>query len=185
MNPQALAHAQSIAAQVLDGVNAADLDSSTPCANWNVAQLIDHLVGSQHWASSSIEGIPMAQTGEGASAGDYRQAFNDAAQAALDAFNQDGAMDRTVNPGFGDMPAAALLGLAVTDTFTHSWDLAKATGQNTDLDPQLATQLLAASQQAIQPAFRSEEGSIFGPEQQAPDGASPADQLAAFLGRTV
>ena len=101
------------------------------------------------------------------------------------AFSEDGALDRTVNPGFGDMPATALLGMAVTDTFTHAWDLAKATGQDTNLAPELATQLLAQAQQSIQPAFRSEEGSIFGLVQPAPDGACPADQLAAFLGRTV
>jgi uncharacterized protein (TIGR03086 family) len=83
------------------------------------------------------------------------------------------------------MPATALLGLATTDTFTHAWDLAKATGQDTDLAPEMAAQLLAASREAIQPAFRSEEGTIFGFEQEAPEGASNADQLAAFLGRTV
>ncbi len=185
MNPQILAQAQNIASQVLSNVTADQLTNDTPCANWKVAQLIDHLVGSQHWSRSAIEGVDMDQTGEGSADGDYLQAFNDAAQAALDAFNADGAMDRTVNPGFGDMPAPALLGLAVTDTFTHAWDVAKATGQDTNLDAQLADQLLAASRQMIQPAFRSEEGNIFGPEKQAPEGASAADQLAAFLGREV
>jgi uncharacterized protein (TIGR03086 family) len=127
----------------------------------------------------------MTDTGEGAAQGDYRQTFADAAAAATAAFAQDGALDRTVDPGFGDMPATALLGLATTDTFTHAWDLAKATGQDTDLAPEMAAQLLAASREAIQPAFRSEEGTIFGFEQEAPEGASNADQLAAFLGRTV
>jgi uncharacterized protein (TIGR03086 family) len=77
------------------------------------------------------------------------------------------------------------MGLAMTDTFTHAWDVAKATGQDTDLAPELAAQLLEASKMMIQPAFRSEEGTVFGPEQTAPDGASTADQLAAFLGRKV
>jgi hypothetical protein len=49
----------------------------------------------------------------------------------------------------------------------------------------MAAQLLAQSRQSIQPAFRSEEGSIFGLEQEAPEDASNADKLAAFLGRTV
>jgi uncharacterized protein (TIGR03086 family) len=92
---------------------------------------------------------------------------------------------RTVNPGFGDMPAIALMGLSSTDTFTHSWDLARATGQDTNLAPELAAALLEQSRVSIQPEFRSDEGTLFGPEQTAPAGASPADQLAAFLGRTV
>ena len=94
-------------------------------------------------------------------------------------------MEKMLTLPFGQMPGSAFIGLAATDTFVHGWDLAKATGQSTDLDPALATQLLAGSRQAIQPAFRSETGNPFGPEQTAPAGASNADQLAAFLGRTV
>ena len=62
---------------------------------------------------------------------------------------------------------------------------AKATGQNTDLVPALAAQLLEGAKVAISPAFRSEEGAVFGFEQVAPAGACNADQLAAFLGRKV
>ncbi|MFT4865258.1 MAG: hypothetical protein ACI8RE_001446, partial [Ilumatobacter sp.] len=66
------------------------------------------------------------------------------------------------------------------------WDLAKATGQSTDLAPELAAQLLEASRQMIQPGFRGEDGAApFGVEQEYPEGACNADQLAAFLGRTV
>ena len=86
---------------------------------------------------------------------------------------------------FGQMPGAAFAGIAATDDFTHGWDLAKATGQSTNLAPVLAAQLLISSKQAISPAFRSPERALFGPEQVAPPGASAADQLAAFLGRTV
>lgn len=186
MNPTApLAQAQDVARAVLANVGPDQLDGPTPCKDWNVGQLIDHLVGGQHWARTGVQGAEMTETGEGASQGDFGATFDQAAQASLAAFAEDGALGRTVNPGFGDMPAAALMGLATTDTFTHAWDLAKATGQDTDLAPELATALLEQSQQAIQPAFRSEEGTIFGPEQEAPEGASPADQLAAFLGRTV
>lgn len=63
--------------------------------------------------------------------------------------------------------------------------LAKATGQNTNLAPELAGQLLIGAEHAISPAFRSPEGNPFGEEQPAPTGANNADQLAAFLGRKV
>ncbi len=185
MNPQVLAQAQQIAAGLLANVTPDQLDHTTPCANWNVGQLVDHLVGGQHWARSGVQGAAMDETGDGASAGDFQAAFADAAQRCLDAFSEDGALARTVNPGFGDMPATALLGLAVTDTFTHSWDLATATGQDSDLAPELAEQLLAASQHSIRPEFRTEDGSLFGPEQPAPEGATAAARLAAFLGRRV
>ena len=92
-------------------------------------------------------------------------------------------MEKTLTLPFGQMPGSAFVGIAATDTFTHGWDLAKATGQDTDLAPALAEQLLNGARQFIQPAFRSPEGAVFGPEQPAPAGASNADQLASFLGR--
>jgi len=185
MDPSTLARSQQIAATVLDSVSPDQLDRSTPCTQWTVAQVIDHLVGAQHWARSGMEGVEMTDTGEGSSAGDFRATFRAAATSSLAAFNVDGALARTVNPGFGDMPAVGLLAMAATDTFTHAWDLAKATGQSTDLDPELAAELLTSARASIPPTFRSEEGSIFGLEQTAPEGATAADQLAAFLGRTV
>lgn len=180
-----LAAAQSIAAGVLAGVGPDQLDGSTPCAKWTVANLIDHLVGSQHWARSAMEGVEMTDTGEGSSHGDFHAAFLDAAAATLASFQVDGALDKVVDPGFGDMPGAALMGLTTTDTFQHAWDLATATAQDNSLDPGLATELLAAARRMVQPSFRSEEGAIFGPEQTAPEDADPAAQLAAFVGRTV
>ncbi|MEZ5380227.1 MAG: TIGR03086 family metal-binding protein [Microthrixaceae bacterium] len=184
MNPQTLGQAQQVAANVLANVSADQLDQPTPCANWNVGQLVDHLVGAQKWATAGVQGSEM-EDAEGVSQGDYNAAFAAAAQDAQDAFSAEGAMDRTVNPGFGDMPAAALLGMAVTDTLTHAWDLATATGQDNDLAPELSAQVLEASRQSMQPAFRTEDGSLFGPEQQAPEGANNATKLAAFLGRNV
>lgn len=185
MNPDALAQSQQVAAAVLDRVTPDQLTLPTPCDNWTVAQLIDHLIGAQHWARCGMKGIEMTDTGEGASAGDFKATFADAAEQSLAAFREDGALDRTVNAGFGDMPATALLGMATTDTFTHAWDLATATGQDNDLAPELAAQLLEGARATISPAFRSEEGSIFKPEQPAPEGTSAASQLAAFLGRAV
>jgi len=185
MNPNVLAQSQDIARSVLAKVTPDQLSLETPCREWKVSNLIDHLVGGQHWARSAVQGVEMTETSDGSSSGDYTATFDQAAKENLAAFSEDGALGRTVNPGFGDMPAGALLGLSITDTFTHAWDLARATGQDTDLAPELAGQLLAASQESIQDAFRSEDGAIFGLEQPAPEGASPADRLAAFLGRTV
>lgn len=180
-----LTQAQNVAREVLANVSPDQLDNDTPCANWKVSNLIDHLVGAQHWARCAMQGVPMTETGDGSSAGDFTATFDAAATATSASFAEEGALTKMVNPGFGDMPGAALMGLATTDTLTHAWDLAKATGQNTDLAPELATALLAQARQMIQPGFRSEDGAIFGPEQTAPEGASAADQLAAFLGRTV
>jgi len=184
MNAQALAACQAIAHDVMANVTPEQMELATPCAEWNVGQLIDHMVGAQQWGMATMQGSE-PQAAEGACQGDYCGDFQAAAQACAASFSEEGALEKMVNPGFGDMPGAAMLGLVMNDTFTHAWDLAQATGQDTNLNPEMAQQILAAAQQMIQPAFRSEEGAIFGMEQQAPEGANAATQLAAFLGRKV
>ena len=62
----------------------------------------------------------------------------------------------------------------------HGW-LAVATGQPPELPEPVAVAALEASEQIVTAELR--EGR-FGPEQAAPDGASPTDRLTAFLGRT-
>ncbi len=169
---------------VLTAVTSDQLTADTPCAAWKVSDLINHIVGGQYFFEAGVLGQPPAGEVD-YSAGDYVAAFDEASARCVAAFAADGAMEKMLTLPFGQMPGAAFAGLAATDTFTHGWDLAKATGQSTDLAPELAAQLLAGAKMSIQPAFRSEEGTVFGPERTAPDGASNADQLAAFLGRAV
>ncbi len=170
---------------VLAGVSANQLHEATPCAEWDVSALINHIVGGQRFFASSIRGQTPSGEERDDAAGDYLAEFEAASADCVAAFNEEGAMGRSVTLPFGDMPGSAWFGLATMDTFTHGWDLAKATGQDTDLAPELATQLLAQARQSISPQFRSDDGAVFGHEQSAPDGASAADQLAAFLGRKV
>jgi uncharacterized protein (TIGR03086 family) len=185
VNVDVLKKAQNIAAGVIAGVKPDQMSNATPCKEWDVSQLIDHLVGTQKWGAAVVSGRSPEDSGDGASKGDYQAAFAAASAEAEAAFSADGALERMVNPGFGDMPGSAVLGLTITDAFTHAWDLATATGQDADLDPDLAGQLLAASEQSMSDDFRSAEGTIFGLRQDAPDGAPAAAQLAAFLGRKV
>ena len=85
---------------------------------------------------------------------------------------------------FGSLPGSVYIGIVTTDAFTHGWDLARATGQSTDLDPEFAAELLEGSRLFLQPAFRGADGERpFGAEQSPPPNATNADLLAAFLGR--
>jgi hypothetical protein len=74
--------------------------------------------------------------------------------------------------------------MASADQFVHGWDLAKATGQSSDLDRELAGEFLAFYRQAIVDEYR-------GPDAVAPFGplvtttsTDPVAQLAAISGRT-
>ncbi|HEY1651631.1 MAG TPA: hypothetical protein VGG09_07085 [Acidimicrobiales bacterium] len=91
-----------------------------------------------------------------------------------------------MRPPFGELPGSVFVHIACGDTFTHGWDLAKATGQSTDLDPEVAAQLLGIVTGLLPDSLRGEDGQApFGPVQVAPAGACAADQLAAFMGRRV
>ena len=80
----------------------------------------------------------------------------------------------------------AFMGFATTDIFIHGWDLAKATGQSTDLDPAMATALLEQCKASISDKFRGADGvAPFGPIIEVPSSATTADQLAGFLGRQI
>jgi len=185
MTTEALERAIASTRGVLKAVSKQQLGDATPCAKWKVSDLINHIVGGQYFFEAAAKGESPPEGETDFSATDFVSAFDEGARRAVAAFRVDGVMEKTLTLPFGQMPGAAFAGLAATDTFTHGWDLAKATGQSTDLDAELAEQLLNGSKMAIQAGFRTPEGEPFGPEQSAPAGASKADQLAAFLGRKV
>lgn len=181
-----LEQAYSTARGVLADVTPDQLDLPTPCASWKVQDLIDHLIGVTRWTTDTIT------TGQGTNpppperiAGDYVAVYDDVTRPALAAFGAPGALEQTVQLPFGAFPGSMLLGLATTDAFVHSWDLGKATGQSTPLDPDLAAALLERARVAIPDSFHGPDGAApFGPIVEVPDTAPTADQLAAFLGRT-
>ena len=185
MATEALEEAIATTRAVLAGVSKEQLDDPTPCAAWKVSDLINHIVGGQYFFEACAKGEAPGGASTDFSATDFVSAFDEGAERSLAAFRAPGVLEQTLSLPFGPMPGSAFMAIAATDTLTHGWDLAQATGQNTDLAPALAAQLLAGAKQFISPAFRSDEGSVFGPEQTAPAGAPNAAQLAAFLGRKV
>jgi len=172
---------------IVANVKADQLGDATPCESWTVKDLLDHIIGGSYYFASSVnEGKAEGQPAAEWNADNMVEVLDGGIKEAIAAFGAPGAMEKTIQLPFGPLPAAAWMGLATTDAFMHGWDLAKATGQSTDIDPEFADQLLAGAKMMIQPAFRGDDGVMpFGAEQQAPSGASNADQLAAFLGRKL
>lgn len=169
---------------VIAAVTPDQLDQATPCQSWDVRALLNHIIGGAHWFGVTTE------TGESApnddrdwTEGDMVASFDEGAARAVAAFDAPGAQEKIITLPFGQFPGAVYMGLATTDAFTHGWDLAKATGQSTDLDPELAGQLLESAALLVPDQFRGDEPMPFGPRVEPPDGATAADQLAAFMGR--
>ena len=188
MSTQPLAAAFAQTRAILANVKPDEFDKPTPCTNWKVRDLINHFVGGSYWfASSAAAGVSpdMGDETPDFTGGDVVATYDAGIAQALEAFGDPGTAGRIIKLPFGEMPGSAFMGLAMTDTFQHGWDLARATDQKPDFDQTFAEQLLAGARKAINPAFRSPEGHVFGPEQPIADTAPAADRLAAFLGRKV
>ncbi|MFZ0666494.1 MAG: TIGR03086 family metal-binding protein [Acidimicrobiales bacterium] len=168
-------------------VNPLQLDEATPCRSWRVRDLINHMVDAPTFAARVME-TGSWKNGSDVSvdfaSGDYVSAYDEATSRAIASFRVDGAMAKVVTLPFGDMPGAVFLNIAVGDAFAHGWDLAKATGHSTDLDPELAAEILQAVRPLLPDQMRGSDGqSPFGPEVEVATDASAADRLAGFLGR--
>jgi uncharacterized protein (TIGR03086 family) len=184
MSAEVLEQAFASTGGVLANVSAHQLDQPTPCASWTVRDLVNHIVGgTAYFAVTAETGAAPAVGDTDHTTGDFKAAFQEGAQRAVKAFSAPGAMDKTMTLPFGALPGSIFVLIAANDTFTHGWDLAKATGQSTDLDPAIAAQMLDAAQ-VIPDEMRGPDGQApFGLKVEVPDSASAADKLAGFMGR--
>jgi len=172
---------------VLVDVPADQLELATPCASRDVRALVNHIVrGTGYFATAVSTGSSADRVAVDDTAGDMIAAYDDGAAHAVAAFGTPGASERMVTLPFGTLPVSVFIGIAATDAFSHGWGLARATGQSTDLDADLAAQLLERARASLPDAFRGSDGKApFGPATEVPATARPADALAAFLGRAV
>ncbi len=180
-----LAAAFDIAQGVMSQVPADAWSAQSPCSDWDARGVVNHMIGGAKMVAASVSGqaIDMSTLGGDLAGDDPAGAYRASADAAIAAFTADpSVLGRPVKMPFGEMPGAAVASIFTNDHFTHAWDIAKASGQSTDLSPQLAEAVLAATKANLSPEVRSGR---FGPELTAPQGATAADQLAAFLGRQV
>lgn len=158
---------------VIKGVHPDQHTGPTPCREWTVYDLLEHMIGVV--AGFGAPGEPFTLGADPAGQ------FEAAAASALRAWRAPAALERIVEIPAGPMPGHVLAGINLLDTATHAWDLATATDQPAELPTDVAEAALAASREIISPALR--EGR-FAPEVPAPDGASATARLVAFLGRT-
>jgi uncharacterized protein (TIGR03086 family) len=171
--------AQEAFAGVLARVNPDQLGAPTPCSEWTIGDLIDHVIGGNErvgiWSGG---GEPPARPD------DIVAAHRASADAAQETFAGPDGMTTMYTLPFGEVPGQVFVGMRTSDVLTHAWDLAFATNQSTDLDPELAAEQLVAVRAFVRPEFRG-PGRPFGHEQSCSVERAPADQLAAFLGRKV
>ncbi|GAB7036284.1 MULTISPECIES: TIGR03086 family metal-binding protein [Catenuloplanes] len=128
-------------ARVVHGVTPEQLGAPTPCADWDVRALTNHLL--QVAAALSLAGrrlpVPAELWGRDLMTADAPgDRFDDDRRAALEGWSEPSAWDATVDVGGMPMPAPAAVSMLVSDLAIHGWDLAQATGQGYACAPPVA-----------------------------------------------
>ncbi len=156
----------------------------TPCSEWDVRTLVNHLVGENRWAPPLLAGKTIAEVGDrfdGDLLGDDpKAAWDDSAGEAVAAVQGDGAMERTVHLSFGDFPGREYTLQLFADTLIHGWDLARAIGVDERLDPDLVD-ACAAWFGGVEDTYRA--GGAIAPRPEMPADADPQTRLLAMFGR--
>jgi uncharacterized protein (TIGR03086 family) len=159
-------------------------DLGTPCPDWSVRELVNHVVSEELWSVPLFAGATLAEVGgrfDGDLLGaDPAKATAHAGEDARAAVSEPGAMERTVHLSIGDTPAAEYVSQLFADHLVHGWDLAVAIGADRALDP--------AAVRACLDWFDDREelyrgAGIIAPRVDLPADASDQDRLLAAFGR--
>ena len=186
MDPRPL-HRRAIAQTeaVVAGVSPAQFGLPTPCSEYDVRALLSHIVGGLNRVAVVGEGgdaLARPARADGVPDDGWPDAYRAAAARAVAAWTDDATLDALVEVPWGKIPGRFALAGYVQEILTHGWDLAKATAQQTERDPELAQWALAGARRILPPENRG--GDIpFAPVVEVPPDAGPYAQLAAWLGR--
>jgi len=168
----------------LGAVDASRWGAPTPCSDWDVRTLVNHVVGELLWLPPMLEGMTIADVGdrfEGDVLGDDPHAtWTSAAADAQVAASQPDAQERTVHLSFGDFAGSDYLGQVTSDLVIHCWDLARAMGADDQINPVLVQFVDEFLTPQID-AWRS--AGAFGPAADPGPGADAQDKLIAQTGR--
>jgi uncharacterized protein (TIGR03086 family) len=157
--------------------------AATPCTEWNVRALVNHVAGEYLWVPEMLAGRTIAEVGDrldGDVLGDDPlQTLIDAHATALAAVDGPEALATTVHLSFGDLPAGEYVNQMALDSVIHSWDLAQGIGADETLDPELVELCYAGLKDSAED-WRN--AGVFGPEK-APSDDSTQAKLLALTGR--
>jgi uncharacterized protein (TIGR03086 family) len=157
--------------------------AQTPCTDWDVRTLVNHLVYEARWAPPLLEGQTIEQVGgrlEGDLLGDEPKSSYDAALREASASVTTTDLATTVHLSYGDVPAQDYLTQLTGDFVVHAWDLARGIGADDRLDPELVRFVYDAAEPMADALAAS---GMFAPPVDVSDDADPQTKLLALFGR--
>jgi uncharacterized protein (TIGR03086 family) len=149
------------------------LDAKTPCEDWQVRDLLNHMLETQQFFAATARGeqaSPPSPSPPELIGDDPVAAFGTSRQDTLDAFRQPGVIEKT----------GPSLGIAFCDALIHGADLAQATGQDATMPDDLAQAAMGMLDGRLTDEQR---GNAFKPAVDVAAGASAQDKLLAYTGR--
>ncbi|MCB5168967.1 TIGR03086 family protein [Streptomyces bambusae] len=157
----------------------------TPCTEWTVRDLVNHVTGEQLWVPPLVtHGKTVAEVGESLSGDllgeDPAGAWDRAAAGAVAAFGAPGALERTVQLSYGPTKAMAYCSELTADVVVHAWDLARGIGA----DDRLPADLVEFSIKEVMPYVDGLAASgMYAEPLEVPAGADAQTRLLGLLGR--
>lgn len=183
LHDQALRSTHAIVAMIKDD----QWGDPTPCDEWDVRALVNHLVAENLWVDPLVSGHTIDDVGDrydGDVLGrDAVAAYDSSARAASHAFHRPGAMDAPVAVSYGPVPGRIFARHRILDVVVHGWDLAVATGQAYQLDDATVQTVLDFQTESASPENAAMRDSIFGPIVDVPADAPAWDRAIGLAGR--
>jgi uncharacterized protein (TIGR03086 family) len=171
--------------ELIANVKPDQAEQSTPCESFDLRVLINHILYDLRMFTDTTQDLPRPPAGEDLIGDDWSGAFDAAAAGLMEVWRRPGMLERTFTSPLGELTATWRVGQQIADVAVHGWDVAKATGQPSELDPDVGQFALDWGRENLKPEFRGEEGSgkSFGFEVDVPEEALLYDRLAGVFGR--
>jgi uncharacterized protein (TIGR03086 family) len=182
-----LERARAWTGAIVAAVRKEDFHEPTPCSDWDVSRLLDHLIADIDTFNRVASGEPLdlltsikpdEPENDGRATPDARAAFDGVADRAREIWARPGALEQKYKTSRSELPGAALFNIFLIELLVHGWDLAKATGQPTEMPADLAEAELTFTT-----AMMKERRMGFEQPVPVPEDASATDRLVAWLGR--
>lgn len=182
-----LQRACDLTGRIMNGVTPEQMTAPTPCGDWTVQELMEHIVASTDFFADAAERGAVSDDREWPdyAANDLVPAFRRHADRLVAAFRAPGVMERPMVILAGPATASFCLQVAIGERLVHAWDLAVATGQPFGQEHTDIAEALIGSPEyvAVNSEVRGNSPAPLGPEVPVDPGAPAVDRLVAFLGR--
>jgi uncharacterized protein (TIGR03086 family) len=178
----AFSDALELAYSLVEQITDEDWRRPTPCGEWDVRALVNHMVGSAHKVSFGLLGTPVGPEFYGNHLGpDPVASYRDAIDEVIGLYSADPTLlVRTLQLGWGVHAGAELAIMFAGDHLVHAWDLARSLGLPTDFDHELVRRVRAFGDDY---ADRWRSPGMFDPPVEPTPDANPMDRFAHFVGR--